>query len=60
MIVSPLLVALAVVVGQIGTLMNGPSTGTGGTPGGGFAIITEDSSVLTTESNSAIVTEDAP
>lgn len=59
MIVGALLFALAVAVGQIGTMMGSGSPG-GGTPGGGFAIITEDNSPLTTESNSVIVTEDAP
>lgn len=53
-----LLVALALMVGQVGHLM-GPASNTS-TPGGGFALTTESDSPLATESSSIIVTENAP
>lgn len=51
--------ARAALMGGVGTLMS-PSGAGGGTPGGGFAILTEDGSPLSTESSSTLVTENAP
>lgn len=43
----------------VGTMMS-PTNGSGSTPGGGFAILTESSSPLSTEASSVLVTEDHP
>ena len=43
----------------VGKMMS-PTNGAGGSPGGGFAILTESSDPLATESSSILVTESAP
>lgn len=43
----------------VGTMMS-PTNGGGGSPGGGFAILTEGGSPLSTEAGSVLVTEDHP
>lgn len=55
-----LLIALALMVGQVGSMMGPGSVGAGGTPGSGFALTTESSDPLATESSSIIVLESAP
>lgn len=46
-------------VGSVGSIGAGGSTG-GGTPGGGFAILTESGQPLTTESANVLVTQAHP
>lgn len=56
--ISELLIA-AHLLGGVGTLMS-PNADGSTTPGGGFAITTEANDPLATESDSVLVTEDAP